>query len=157
MERSEFAVKFCAIEFQVTESGDKLQTLLEQKEKLLEATLTAKQSTENCLVCAVLNAKKDEVDMVQKYEAKPFAKKKPTEEEEVSDESMGTEEEKEDGGEVKRTKRDAVNAWSEDLLSSMDDIIKNEEEVDEAMQRGDSTQVKSKPVTASQEGKMESR
>ncbi|KAG2802031.1 hypothetical protein PC118_g20804 [Phytophthora cactorum] len=62
MERSEFAVKFCAIEFQVTESGDKLQTLLEQKEKLLEATLTAKQSTENCLVCTVLNAKKDEVD-----------------------------------------------------------------------------------------------
>ncbi|KAG2801513.1 hypothetical protein PC112_g20007 [Phytophthora cactorum] len=58
MERSEFAVKFCAIEFQVTES----ETLLEQKEKLLEATLTAKQSTENCLVCTVLNAKKDEVD-----------------------------------------------------------------------------------------------
>ncbi|KAG3045537.1 hypothetical protein PC121_g21210 [Phytophthora cactorum] len=36
--------------------------LAQYKEKLLEATLTAKQSTENCLVCTVLNAKKDEVD-----------------------------------------------------------------------------------------------
>ncbi|KAG6954860.1 hypothetical protein JG688_00012144, partial [Phytophthora aleatoria] len=133
MERSEFAVKFCAIEF--------------QKEKLLEATLTAKQSTENCLVCAVLNAKKDEVDMVQKYEAKPFAKKKPT----VTRFRKATGVQVKEEGRKKKKPISLRISWSEDLLSSMDDIIKNEEEVDEAMQRGDSTQVKSEPVTASQE------
>ncbi|KAF1787424.1 hypothetical protein PC129_g18555 [Phytophthora cactorum] len=231
MERSEFAMKFCAIDFQVTESGDKwrmllhqvaaqqkkerkliddkcsrvtqLEMLLEQKEKLLETALVAKQSTEDCLIqgfCAVLNAKKDEikrlqdeVEMVQRYEAKPVAKTKPMlkrarkatgaklkrkKKEEDSDESsndendesMGTEEKE---GELKRAKREAVNAYrelpenlkhssvrissAEDLLSSMDDIIKNEAEVDEATQRGDMTQMKSEPVLASQESKMESK
>ncbi|KAF4031731.1 hypothetical protein GN244_ATG16412 [Phytophthora infestans] len=223
MERSEFAMKFCAIEFQVTESGDKwrmllhqvatqqkerklidntrsrvaqLVTLLEQKEKLLETALAAKQSTEDCLIqgfCAVLNAKKDEirrlqdeVETAQKYDITPMAKKKPVvkrarkatgaklkrkeesdeSSKEESDEDMGTEEEE---GEPKRTKRDAIDAYShlpanlkprsvqissaEDLLSSMDDIIKNEEEVDEATQRGDKIQVKSEPVAASQESR----
>ncbi|KAF4028869.1 hypothetical protein GN244_ATG19421 [Phytophthora infestans] len=224
MERSEFAMKFCAIEFRVTESGDKwrmllhqvatqqqkerelidnkrsrvaqLETLLEQKEKLLETALAAKQSTEDCLIqgfCAVLNAKKveirrlrDEVETAQRYDITPMAKKKPVvkrarkatgaklkrkeesdeSSKEESDEDMGTEEEE---GESKRTKRDAIDAYShlpanlkpssvqissaEDLLSSMDDIIKNEEEVDEATQRGDKIQVKSEPVTASQESR----
>ncbi|KAG6954367.1 hypothetical protein JG688_00012375 [Phytophthora aleatoria] len=208
MERSEFAMKFCAIHFQVTESGDKwrivtqLEMLLEQKEKLLETALVAKQSTEDCLIqgfCAVLNAKKDEikrlqdeVEMVQRYEAKPVAKTKPMlkrarkatgaklkrkkkedsdeSSNDENDESMGTEEEE---GELKRAKREAVNAYrelpenlkhssvrissAEDLLSSMDDIIKNEAEVDEATQRGDMTQMKSEPVLASQESKMESK
>ncbi|EEY70236.1 uncharacterized protein PITG_19527 [Phytophthora infestans T30-4] len=190
MERSEFAMKFCAIEFQATESGDKwrmllhqLETLLEQKEKLLETALAAKQSTEDCLIqgfCAVLNAKKDEirrlqdeVETAQRYGITPMVKKKPVvkrtrkatgaklkrkeesdeSSKEESDEDMGTEEEEE---ESKRTKRDAIDAYShlpanlkpssvqvssaEDLLSSMDDIIKNEEEVDEATQRGDKIQ-----------------
>ncbi|ETP37629.1 hypothetical protein F442_14552 [Phytophthora nicotianae P10297] len=170
MERSEFAMKFCAIEFQATESGDKwrmllhqvaaqqqkerklidnkrsrvtqLEALLEQKEELLETALTAKQSTEDCLIqgfCAVLNAKKDEirrlqdeVELVQRYGVKPTTKKKPavkrarkatgaklTSKEEESDESskesdedMRTEED-EDEGELKRAKRDAVSAYSQ--------------------------------------------
>ncbi|KAF1795063.1 DNA repair protein XRCC4, C-terminal [Phytophthora cactorum] len=183
MERSEFAMKFCAIDFKsrrVATNG--LEMLLEQKEKLLETALVAKQSTEDCLIqgfCAVLNAKKDEikrlqdeVEMSEEGDWGQVERKKKEDSDESSndenDESMGTEEE-----ELKRAKREAVNAYrelpenlkhssvrissAENLLSSMDDIIKNEAEVDEATQRGDMTQMKSEPVLASQESKMESK
>ncbi|KAI9985151.1 hypothetical protein PInf_004465 [Phytophthora infestans] len=172
MERSEFAMKFCAIEFRVTESGTNGQSgtareAAGQKEKLLETALAAKQSTEDCLIlgfCAVLNAKKDEIRRLQDELKRKEESDESSKEE--SDEDMGTEEEE---GESKRTKRDAIDAYShlpanlkpssvqvssaEDLLSSMDDIIKNEEEVDEATQRGDKIQVKSEPVAASQESR----
>ncbi|KAL3664402.1 hypothetical protein V7S43_010725 [Phytophthora oleae] len=231
MERSEFAMKFCAIEFLESQSGDQwckllhqvatrqkedkeiiderrskvaqLETLLGQKEKLLETALEAKQKTEDKLVegfCKVLNAKKDEIRKLQhevdraqelhKYEVKPATKRKAPvkkkvkgaklkrqveeEDEEMSDgstkeesESTASEDDEEDKGtQLKRAKRDAVKAYSqlpanlrsssvkissaEDLLSSMDDVIKNEEEVDAAMVRGIGQSVESKPVESSQ-------
>ncbi|KAG7381442.1 hypothetical protein PHYPSEUDO_006020 [Phytophthora pseudosyringae] len=229
MERAEFAMKFCALEFAASESGGEdwrellrevaaqqredrqlidnkcsrvaqLETLLGQKEALLETALSAKQQTEDRLVrgfCRVLNAKKDEIRRLQdeadrardaqSFAVKPAAKRKPApktarkktgaklkreeeeEQEDVSDESSKQESdesmmtgEDEDEGELKRAKREAVKAYSqlpsnlrpssmqissaEDLLSSMDDIIKNEEEEDAATQRGDhSRRVKDEP------------
>ncbi|OWY90562.1 hypothetical protein PHMEG_00041258, partial [Phytophthora megakarya] len=112
MERSEFSMKFCSIQFTVSEDVEtwrkllhqvaatqretaqlvsekerrvqQLETLLKQKEALLETALTAKQKTEDQLVrgfCAVLNAKKDEIrrlqdevdkaQEMQRYEVKP--------------------------------------------------------------------------------------
>ncbi|KAK1946113.1 hypothetical protein P3T76_003161 [Phytophthora citrophthora] len=235
MERSEFAMKFCAIEFVESQSGDKwckllhqvatrqkednaiivkrsskvtqLGILLEQKEKLLESALDAKQKTEDKLVdgfCKVLNAKKDEIrklqyevdkaQELQKYEVKPATKRKMSskkrekgamlkreveeEDEEMSDgstkeesEATASEEDEENNGtQLKRAKRDAVKAYSqlpanlrtssvqissaEDLLSDMDDIIKNEEEVDAAIVRGTarSQGVRSKSSQPSSDG-----
>ncbi|OWY98177.1 hypothetical protein PHMEG_00031119, partial [Phytophthora megakarya] len=116
MERSEFSMKFCSIQFTVSEDVEtwrkllhqvaatqretaqlvsekerrvqQLETLLKQKEALLETALTAKQKTEDQLVrgfCAVLT-KKDEIrrlqyevdkaQEMQRYEVKPAAKRK---------------------------------------------------------------------------------
>eukprot|EP00644_Phytophthora_capsici_P009658 jgi/Phyca11/118004/e_gw1.35.296.1 len=195
MERSEFAMKFCAIEFVESQSGGKwsqllhqVEILLEKKERLLETALEAKQKTEDRLVegfCKVLNAKKDEIrklqyeveraQELQKFGVKTTTKRKmplkkrtkgaklkremEEEDEEMSDGSTkeesgstASEEDEDNGTQLKRVKRDAVKAYSqlpanlrtssvqissaEDLLSSMDDIIKNEEEVDTATARG---------------------
>ncbi|CAH0476471.1 unnamed protein product [Peronospora belbahrii] len=235
MERAEFAVKFCAIEFQVSkdlatwqellhqiatrqredlklivEKQSKMEhceTLLRQKDVLLETALTAKQQVEDELFvgfCAVLNAKKNEIRRLQfevqkaqemhKFEmesatkkrkvAAPKRNKKVTgaklrrkvekEEEDDDDEAMSDEsngshgnasEEEED--ERERAKNDAIKAYgalptnlrsssvqissAEDLLSSMDEIIKNEEEKNEATQRGDSrdgTTIMAEPVAS---------
>ncbi|CAI5724772.1 unnamed protein product [Peronospora destructor] len=218
MERTGFAMKFCAIEFRTSEDvatwrellhqvatqqreNSKLiletetkvkhcETVLEQKEALLETALTAKQKIEDELFqgfCAVLNTKKDEIRRLQfemekvqdmhKYEMKPMKKRKVVapkgktkatgaklkrkmeeeeEDEEMSDGSnegntVASEEDEDDNNELKRAKNDAINAYSalppnlrsslvqissaEDVLSRMDDIIKNEEEEDEATQR----------------------
>ncbi|KAE9028011.1 hypothetical protein PR003_g10930 [Phytophthora rubi] len=75
--------------------------------------------------------------------------------EESGEESDAMEEDDDEGNERKRVKRDAISAYSqlpasvkrdsvqissaEDLLASMDDIIKNEEEGNEATQRGDTS------------------
>ncbi|KAG1709057.1 hypothetical protein DVH05_022688 [Phytophthora capsici] len=219
MERSEFAMKFCAIEFVESQSGGKwsqllhqvatcqkedketiakmsskvaqVEILLEKKERLLETALEAKQKTEDRLVegfCKVLNAKKDEIrklqyeveraQELQKFGVKTTTKRKmplkkrtkgaklkremEEEDEEMSDGSTkeesgstASEEDEDNGTQLKRVKRDAVKAYSqlpanlrtssvqissaEDLLSSMDDIIKNEEEVDTATARGTSS------------------
>ncbi|POM63613.1 Hypothetical protein PHPALM_20958 [Phytophthora palmivora] len=229
MERSEFAMKFCSIQFTVSEdvntwrellhqvatkqredqelSSNKenrlqqLETLLSQKEALLEAALTAKQKTEDKLVqgfCVVLNAKKDEIKRLQdevesaqemqRYGMKPAAKRKAAvmkktkkmgarlkqnveEEDEMSEGSsresgddIATENEEEDS-KRKRAKNEALKAYSqlpanlrsssvqissaEDLLSSMDDIIKGEEDDNEAMQRGDNSHdVKLEPLSS---------
>ncbi|RMX65865.1 hypothetical protein DD238_004128 [Peronospora effusa] len=221
MERAGFAMKFCSIEFQASEDvatwrellhqvatqqreNSKLiletenkvkhcETVLKQKEALLETALIAKQKVEDDLFqgfCAVLNTKKDEIRRLQfeiekvqdmhKYEMKPMKKRKVVapkgnkkaigaklkrkieeeeeeeEEEEMSDGSnegnfVAREEDDDDNDELKRAKNDAINAYSalppnlrsssvqissaEDVLSRMDDIIKNEEEEDEATQR----------------------
>ncbi|KAH7487784.1 uncharacterized protein KRP23_1747 [Phytophthora ramorum] len=233
MERAGFAMKFSSIIFQRSDDEDKwrellhlvaqqqrengeklrdtegkvaqLETLLKQKEALLDTTLTHKQKTEDTLFegfCAVLNAKKDEIKRLQneveraqevaaydmqsdakrKVPARKRARKKPgaklkkvekeDEDEDMSDgsskesddESTVTEGEDDNESERKRTKKDAISAYSqvpalrsssvqissaEDLLSSMDDIIKNEAEADEAVQRGSSSQdVKSEPVVS---------